>query len=282
MLTISFKTVWSAFKMAKAILAWVGSKVAEKILLPLYCRSHVIWVNQNRLGAHWWPLGAHLEYSIYIGKLTDPEPRHTHIAVRAREGVKVVRASFVFEAASGLQRYQEPIVLHDLDCTPIKWTTKNVPHDELVHVSDRGTFFKWDTYRFTNVELTMLDGALIEERDSLTSRLTHTWLLNSEWIRVDDVFLNLDAIKRCREDIAIYWRFGFYRPTHYYPGPRKSGLSTFDLCTFLLRPLRAVLSSDLAVKLQFWLAALTFWRFSEEGKLVPRFSNGLRVRGISL
>ena len=273
-LHIPLTAAWSAFKAAKATVTWLCNKVTEQIALPVYRRSHALWVDRNRLGAHWRPLGSYLEYSIYVGKLTDPEPRHTHIAVRAREGVKVERASFVFEAASGFQRYQEPITLHNLDQRPIKWTTNNVPPDELVHASDQGIIFRWDTYRFTNIELAMLDRGGIKELDSLTSHLTHTWLLNSEWIRVSDVFLNLDAIKHCREDLAIYWRFGFCRPTMYHPGPRRRGLTIFDISVFLSRPLKAVMSSDLAVKVQFWLAALTFWRFSEEGKLVPRFAKG--------
>jgi len=282
MLTISLNAVWSALKFVYSVIKFFVNKLIQKFLFPVYYRSHGVWVHRNRIGAHWKPLGTHLEYSIYIGKLTDPEPRHTYIAIRAKERSIITRASFVFEAASAFQRYQEPIILHDLDRIPIKWTMRNIPNDRVFHSPDQGIIFQLNSYRFTNIELTMPNGIVIKECNSLKSTLTHTWFLNSEWIRVDGRYLNLDAIKFCRDDIAIYWRFGFCRAKYYYPGLCRSRLTIIVICNFLSRPLSAVMSSDLAVKFQFWLAALTFWHFSEEGKLVPRFSKGLRVRGVDL
>ena len=268
----TLKAVWGTFKTVKAAGSWVLGQATTRIALPIYRRSHALWVSHHRLGAHWRSLGAHLEYSIYIGQLTDPKPRHTVLAVRAREGVKVDRASFVLEASSAWQRYQEPIDLHNLDRTPITWTTTKIPPDELVHASEEGIAFRWEEYRFTNIQLSISGRDAVREPDSIAATLTHTWLLNSEWKRVDEFFLNLDAIKRCRQDISIYWRFVFCRPIVFHGGPRRRGLTRFDVLRFVAQPLKAVMSTELAATVQFWVAAGTFYRFSDEGKLVPRFA----------
>jgi hypothetical protein len=261
---------WGILNGARKAVSWLYGRAAQLIALPVYRRSHGRWVRRNRLGTDWRQLGSYLEYSLHIGQLTDPLPRQSRIAVRALPGVTVERASFVFEATGHAQRYQEPVTLYNLDETPVTWTMSQVPHDEPIVFPSGGISFRIDNSRFINIEVTVPGRGVIRERDTQRSYYTHTWFLNSEWKRFDDVVFNLDAIKCCKQNIAIYWRFGFFSPMVY--SSRAPRFSSYQLMFFATRPLANLMATKWAVSAQFWIAALTFYRFTEEGELAPRFA----------
>ena len=269
---IPVRMVLGALNAARKAALWLYGRAVRAFVLPLYRRSHARWVRRTRLGSEWRSLGNHLEYSIWVGQLTDPEPRHSRIAVRALPGVQVECASFVFEAASESQRFQEPITLHDVDRTPITWTMRNIPHDEPIVFPNGNIGFRWDSSRFTNIEIRVAGAAAVREPNSFRSTYTHTWFLNSEWINLDGVFHNLDAVKLCKENIAVYWRFGFCTPKVFSAG-RVDRVTTQDVVTLMTRPVARLMSSRLAVAIQFWVAALTIYRFSDDGELVLRLSS---------
>jgi hypothetical protein len=267
---ISARAALRAWVVVKSAVLWIKKHVEDRLLLPLYQQSHAVWLKRNSLGSYWRPLGEFLEYSLCLGQATDPVPHESYIAVRAKAGHQVERVSFVFETASRVERFQEAITLYDVDQTQITRRMSNIPHDQVFRSLDGDIFFRWDTSRFTNIELIVAGHGLVKVPDFRQGNAFHSWFWNSDWVVVKGMFLNVDAIKYCKQDIGGYWRWIFCMPKVYTAG-RTKGVTTQDLITLSTRPIAALMSSNFMVSLQFWVGASTLYWFTDEGKLEPRW-----------
>lgn len=234
----------------------LASIVTKCLFLPTYRRSHAIWVDHHRLGTHWTKCGEHLEYSLYLAHATDPEPKISKIAIRAT-GQDLHRVSMVFEAESDVARYQEPIVLHNVDPKAIVWTLTNIAYQNLSQVNEKaGIRFSLDEYRFRNVQVTLDDGTEDRAFDTMQTSLTHTWHWNSDWNYRWGRYWNLDAAKWAKQQMALYWRFGFGMPQapEYGPSGTSASFNLTQLWVAATRPLSRVMATNMLLTLQFWLA----------------------------
>lgn len=105
---------------------WAGGLVTRKLFLSTYHRSHELWAQRHRLGAHCKSYYGHLEHSLYLAQLTDPEPRTSMIAIRAT-GEDIARPSLIFEAESDVVRFQEQVTMVNVNQKAIVWTMTSIP-----------------------------------------------------------------------------------------------------------------------------------------------------------
>ena len=236
---------------------WVGSLVTKKLFLSAYRRSHELWAKRHRLGARWESCGEHLEYSLYLAQFTDPEPRTSKIAIRTT-GEDVTHLSLIFEAESDVARYQEQVTMVNVNKKAIVWTMSNIPHQRFVEFHDRaGPRFSWDACKMRDVRINLASGRDVVPFDTMTSHLTHTWFLNSEWKFKWSLFWNLDALRWAKQRLAQYWRFGFGMPAVRTYGPSASSAKTITLGRMLAvvtRPVAWLMSTECATTIQLWLA----------------------------
>lgn len=108
------------------VVAWCWRHVTRALFYKTYSEAHHRWTKRNGFGARWEKLGTHVEYSLYLTKPTDAEPRVSKVAFRAADAA-VVRFDCVFEAEGAGLRYQEAITVHGLDRSPVVFPLTHVP-----------------------------------------------------------------------------------------------------------------------------------------------------------
>ncbi|MBL5827574.1 hypothetical protein [Serratia fonticola] len=245
------------------IVKFVYTWATQKLFLATYRQSHIAWVRRHGLGANWKPLGEHIEYSLRLAQLTDPEPRKSKIAFRAKDQ-QVDRMSLVFMAKGSAGYHQQEITLFDIGSTPVIFILDQIPYQDLVCASEsQGIYFSIENYQFRRCEI-VKDRVQIKVPDSLTAHLTHNWLLNDEHVRRWGHWWNCNLIKWAKHEIRGYWKYGF--------GTGTQQMRFYSLYTPGMLPVRlltAFMSSRWMVSLQFWGAIWSsLYRLSDEGKLV--------------
>ncbi|MEM5332378.1 hypothetical protein VSR34_38800, partial [Paraburkholderia sp. JHI2823] len=136
--------------------------------------------------------------------LTDPEPRVSRIALRAKDQ-ELAKLELVFEAIGSFGRHQEKISIDNLDRRPGVRVLDQIPHDELVEASDRGIYFSVDSYKIFNCHVQLPDGQTVRQPNSLRASLMHNWLLNDEWITRWNRRWNCNALRWAKGGIREYW-----------------------------------------------------------------------------
>lgn len=255
---------------------WAGGLVTKKLFLSTYHRSHELWAERHRLGSRWESCGEHLEYSLYLAQLTDPEPRTSKIAIRTT-GEDVARLSLIFEAESDVARFQEQVTMVNLNQKAIVWTMTNIPYQRFVEFHDRaGPRFSWDACRMRDVRIKLQTGKDVASFDTMTSHLTHTWFLNSEWKFKWNRFWNLDALQWAKHRLAQYWRFGFGMPAVRIYGPSSSSANTItfrQMLAVVTRPIAWLMAKESAIVIQFWFALWSgLYVLNDESQLQWRWS----------
>lgn len=261
-ISVPFGVVWQGCK-------WLWDQATKCLFLPTYRHSHGVWRKRHCLGAYWSDCTNYMEYSLYLPHAADPEPRIPIIALRAKDGV-IHSASFVFQAESDAVCFQEPISVRNLTQKPVLWKLQNIPYQELLHADDRGIRFSWDEYRIINLRLSFKDGSAIEQDTSLRSNLTHTWLLNSEWDKRWGIMWNLDVVKFAKSELAIYWRFGFWRSGTYLYATESFVQRT--LVSTIRQPIEWLMTRNISLSIQFWLALWSgMWCLDDDWRLAWRW-----------
>lgn len=232
---------------------WLFNWLMKRLLLPTYRRSHALWARRHRLGAYWGSLGEHVEYSVDLARPTDSDPKASRIAFRSR-GAKVDQLKLVFEASGGTIRYQEQISVHDLDERPVVWTLVNIPCQELIEASEQRIRFSIETFQIRRCEMQLENGELIQLFDSVTSTLSHNWLLSDEAVYRWNQWWNTNSIKWAKFSIQEYWRFGFGRPEVVICSPTSNQSYREPLWRSGARAIGWVMSRDWVVTVQFWAA----------------------------
>lgn len=268
-----------------ATVRWAASLITKKLFLRTYHRSHEIWIKRRRLGAHWKKCGEHLEYSLYLAQLTDPEPRASKVAIRST-GEDINHLSLIFEADSDVARFQEQVTMVNVNKKAIVWALTNVPYQQLVEFND-SVSFSWDAYRMRNIRITLQSGKELTPFDTMTTHLTHTWCLNSEWKFKWNQFWNLDALQLAKHELALYWRFSFGRPAVqiYGPFPSETPITVPHVLNVITRPISWLMAREAAITIQFWFALWSGlyvlndkselqWRWSRHKDVKPPSENG--------
>jgi hypothetical protein len=236
---------------------WVSGLVTKKLFMSTYHRSHELWAKRQRLGSHWKSCGDHLEYSLYLAQLTDPEPRISKIAIRTTGG-DIARLALTFEAESDVARFQEQVTMVNVNRKAIVWTMTNIPYQRFVELHEHvGPRFSWDAYRMRDVRIKLQSGEDVAPFDTMTSHLTHTWFLNSEWELKWHRFWNLDAVQWAKHRIAQYWRFRFGMPAVRIYGPSDSSANTItrrQVLVVITRPIAWLMMNKHTIAIQFWFA----------------------------
>jgi hypothetical protein len=240
-----------------ALVRWAGGLVTKKLFLSTYQRSHELWAKRDRLGAKWQSCGDDLEYSLYLAQLTDPEPRTSKIAIRTT-GEGIARLTLVFEAESDVARFQEQVTMVNVSPKAIIWTMTNIPYQRFLEFHDRaGPRFSLDSYRLRDVCIKLQSGKDVTPFDTVTSHLTHTWFLNSEWKFKWNRFWNLDALQWAKQRLMQYWLFRFGIPAVRTYGPSDSSTNTITLARMLVlitRPVARMMANESMISIQFWFA----------------------------
>jgi hypothetical protein len=234
--------------------AWGWQRLTKAMFYKTYSDAHQRWTKRHRLGARWQKLGQHVEYSLYLAKPTDTEPRVSKVSFRAVE-IGVTKFECVFEAVGAGVRYQDAITVHDLDRSPIVFNLVSIPSQKFLSHLENDIRFSVESYQFRKCVVELVGGQSVTEFDSLTSHLTHTWLLQDTWSRRWGVCWNSNSIAYAKREIEMYWRWGFgiRGGSVYTPLPsRRSSKKTF--WSFWRRTVVWLMSSPWIVTLQFWAA----------------------------
>lgn len=237
-------------------IAWLCEKLSDwllkRMVLPTYRLSHERWARHHRLGAHWEPLGEHIEFSVDLERPTDSAPKASRIAFRGKT-TEVTKLKIVFEAWGGSVRYPENITVYDIDERPIIWTLANIPCQDIVVLDDGRVQFSIEQFQLRRCELLLKGGTHIKLPDSMIATLGHNWFLSDEWVFRWGLHWNVNSIKWAKISIQEYWRFGFGRPKVivYSPFSNKSYREPF--WRIGLRPIGWVMSLSWVVTAQFWL-----------------------------
>lgn len=221
-------------------LVWSWNRVTKALFYNTYFEAHQRWAKRNRLGARWQKLGQHVEYSLYLPNPTDAEPRVPKVAFRS-VNTAVAKFECVFEAEGAGVRYQDALSVYDLDRSPIVFNLKSIPsQDFLSHHHD--IRFSLEHYQFRRCSI-FVDGSQLEEFDSLTSYLTHNWLMNDTWSRRWGTFWNCNSITYAKREIEIYWKwvFGAHGGSFYTPLLWRKALAW-------------IMSRPWILTMQFWAA----------------------------
>jgi hypothetical protein len=237
---------------AKAI-RWMWKVITKKLLFKAYQCSHEMWARRHRLGTYWCTCGPHLEYSLHLALLTDPEPRTSLIAFRSTNDC-ISSLRLVFEAEARGIFFQEPIQLINIGRKPIVWTMRNVPYQDFIDYSEQtGLRFSYHRFRLRQVTLTLSEGQTVSPFDSLPNELTHTWFLNSKWKHRWGRFWNLDAIEEAQYRLRSYWGHCFCKASvrTYIGGVYMENRFQW-LARMVTRPIAWIMSSKPAVITQFW------------------------------
>lgn len=236
-------------------LAW--SPITKLLFLGAYAKSHHRWAGRHRLGASWHSLGDCLEYSLYLALEVDPDPKIPKIAIRAKDCV-IDDLALIFEAQSGASNFQEHIKAVNVGSTPIIFSMGNIPHQKM-WVANGGIHFSWDSYQLRCSHISLGGGRTAPRTFSGIKNLTQTWLLNSTWRYRWGRYWNLDAITYAKQELMLYWRFGFCsRGVMYVCGLQKINRN-FSALNFLRsidipRIFGAIMAQDILLNIQFWIA----------------------------
>jgi hypothetical protein len=238
-----------------SVVRWLNKLLKKKLFFGTYLLSHKSWAQSHQLGAHWESCGDTLEYSLYLAQQTDPEPRTSKIAFRAK-GECVKHLSFIFEASSDVSRFQERVTLVNLSKKAIVRSMTNIPYQRFLGFHDQiGPRFAWDEYTIRDVRITLQEGTELQPFDMLASSLTHAWFLQSEWTYKWDRYWNLDAIQWATHKLAQYWRFSFGMPSVRIYSPHGSSTSTITLThviAIITRPIAWLMTRKSLIAVQFW------------------------------
>ena len=154
------------------IFNWGWEKITRLWLLKTYQKSHEYKFRRNQLGAHWEPLGEHLEYSMRLVHSADHESVKSRLAFRAK-GALVENLSLYFEASGHGIRYQQKIELVNLDQSVLIVNLNQIPRQELMEISERGIYFSITETQFTQCIVTLPGGKKQPSFDSQRFSLMH-------------------------------------------------------------------------------------------------------------
>lgn len=247
---MTIPTPWGViFKAA----AWGWQRFTKALFYKTYSDAHQRWMKRHRLGARWQKLGNNVEYSLYLAKPTDAEPRVSKVAFRAVE-TEVAKFECVFEAEGAGVRYQDAITLHDLDRSPIVFNLVSIPTQKFLSHLEDDIRFSVESYQFRKCFAALSNGQS-EKFDSLTSHLTHTWLLQDTWSRRWGNFWNCNSIAYAKREIEMYWiwRFNFRGGSAYTQLP-SGRTSKKPFWSFWRRPVVWLMSRPGLLTMQFWAA----------------------------
>ncbi|WP_285577734.1 hypothetical protein [Geothrix limicola] len=205
------------------------------------------------MGSHWESCKGLFEYSLFFPLSMDRESeRIPKIEVRALDK-DIQHLELLLEVESQLNRYQESISLTNVTKKSLIRNMTNIPILDFLYVNpDKGILlFTWDTYKLSVKKLVQEDSNEFLPFTVTFNDLTHFSLLNSDWVHRWGMWWNLDVIKFTKEDIRMRWRrtidpFGLYS--------ERRGLIHRVVHVLLLRPFARVMSLELAVSGQFWMA----------------------------
>lgn len=246
-------------------LKWIWNKITSFWLLKVYEQSHGYKVKHLQLGSRWEKLGDNLEYSLRLANPADHNSLKSRVAFRStKETIKNV--TLFFEASGNGVRYQQKIELANLDKSVIIVSLDQIPKQDIIKTSDTGIFFTINEFRFIQCVITQEGGYQCQPFNSITSYLTHNWILNDKWVRRWGTVWNCNAIEHAKYEISWYWRWklGEYRYFLLFQSSSKKfsiqSMSRKLLCKILIHPYM--------LTLQFWLAIHSgFFRFGD-GKLI--------------
>ncbi|WP_240023791.1 hypothetical protein [Serratia marcescens] len=247
------------------IFNWGWEKITRLWLLKTYQKSHEYKFRRNQLGAHWEPLGEHLEYSMRLVHSADHESVKSRLAFRAK-GALVENLSLYFEASGHGIRYQQKIELVNLDQSVLIVNLNQIPRQELMEISERGIYFSITETQFTQCIVTLPGGKKQPSFDSQRFSLMHGWMFRDTWERRWGVLWNCSAIEDAKKEMKLYWRcrlgeYGYFSLNHPRFGPLTlNGMFRKGLCKLLVNPY--------SITLQFWLA-IHFGRYElGDGRLI--------------
>ncbi|HDR2782462.1 hypothetical protein [Enterobacter sichuanensis] len=245
---MSLPMPWS---LAGRLFKWGWEKITRLWLLKTYQKSHEYKFRRYHLGAHWKPLGEHLEYSVRLAHSADHESVKSRVAFRTK-GALVENLSLYFEASGHGIRYQQKIELANLDQSVLIVNLNQIPRQELMEVSERGIYFSITETKFIQCVITLPGGKKQPSFNSQRFSLMHGWLLRDTWERRWGVVWNCNAIEDAKTEMKSFWRWrlGEYRYFSLnYPSFRPltlNGMFRKGLCRLLINPH--------LITLQFWLA----------------------------
>ncbi len=245
---MSLPMPWS---LAGRLFKWGWGKITRLWLLKTYQKSHAYKFRRHQLGAHWEPLGEHLEYSKRLAHSADHESVKSRVAFRAK-GALVENLSLYFEASGHGIRYQQKIDLVNLDKSVLIVNLNQIPRQELMEVSDRGIYFSITDIQFTQCVITLPGGKKQPPFDSQRFSLMHGWMLRDTWERRWGVVWNTSAIEDAKTEMKSYWRwrlgeYSYFSLNHPSLVPiTLKGVFHKYLCRLLINPY--------LITLQFWLA----------------------------
>lgn len=245
---MSLTMPWS---LAGRLFKWGWEKITRLWLLKTYQKSHEYKFRRNQLGAHWEPLGEHLEYSKRLAHSADDESVKSRVAFRAK-GALVENLSLYFEASGHGIRYQQKIDLVNLDQSVLIVNLNQIPRQELMEISKRGIYFSITETQFTQCVVTLRGGKKQPPFDSQRFSLMHGWMFRDTWERRWGVVWNCSAIEDAKKEMKSYWRwrlgeYSYFSLNHPRFGPLTlNSIFRKGLCRLLINPY--------LITLQFWLA----------------------------
>ncbi|VWD54729.1 hypothetical protein BLA18110_07968 [Burkholderia lata] len=234
-------------------LGWAFDRLTQRIMRPTYEWSHEKWEQRERLGSWWYSLGDHVEYTIRVATLVDPESYSSQIAFRSPKA-ELDQLDLVFDAFGSGVRYQHQISISGLDGRPVVHTLTHVPRDDFLDHIKEGIFFSVESYKITNCRIRLHSGETINVEDSKTMHLDHDWILNGKWVTRWGRTFNCNAIDWAKRDIQLYWKFGFGRPKVIVFSADPSRCTRITAWRRLAIALGQVMGSHWLVTVQFWLA----------------------------
>lgn len=233
--------------------SWVWQRVTKVLLYKTYARSHRKWNSRHLLGSRWESLGDHLEYSLRLAQPTDPKPHVSKLALRST-GQSLANVDFYFEARGAGVRYQDKISVYDVDRTPLVWNLMNVPVLEFLGGLREGIVFSVEEVELRQCAVRLSSGEVLAPCGSMRSYLSHSWLMNDEWVYRWGYWWNCNAIKFAKGELAMYWRLCFGLPRNRVYSPYATGSRRKPVIQTLLRGIGRVMALSPLVTAQFWLA----------------------------
>lgn len=251
---------------------WIWQRVTKALLYKTYAASHKKWAIRHRLGARWEPLGKHLEYSVRLAMLADPEPRISRLALRST-GESLANVDLYFEAIGAGIRYQEKVSVCDVDQRPIVWNLTNIPVQAFVGGEEYGIAFSAEEIQLRQCVIQQSTGTVLPAQDSVQSYMTQSWLLNDEWRFRWGKRWNCNAIKFAKSEIALYWRFRFGLPEYRVYSP-SAHLKRKVSIRPALQAYGQLMAMPFFVTAQFWLAIWSgLWVMDVDDRLSFRWNS---------
>ncbi|MGS1047386.1 hypothetical protein ACVCIC_00475 [Burkholderia glumae] len=225
-------------------------------MLSTYEWSHERWLSRHQLGSRWESLGEHVEYSVRLAILTDPDPRVSRIAFRARDQ-SLRRLDLVFESTGGGIRHQDRISIDRVDDRPVVYSLLQTPDCvPVIPPGRRSFYFSVESYQIIDCRAELAHGQAVEVPDSREFHLSQTWFDTSSWKRRWGRTWNCDAIAEAKRGIGEYWRFGFGRPRTvvYSPAALTGRRARRPVWPTLALGIGRVMGGSWLATCQFWLA----------------------------